>query len=100
MREVGVVEQRVLGRVQRGAQPLVVDLAVTGHPDAQQLPVAARLTHFEQHVLQRVGGGDAAAQVGAVGPLDQGRDGRGVTGVVDHRARAVRHRTGSAPAAR
>ena len=28
--EVGVVEQRVLGRVERRAQPLVVDLAVSG----------------------------------------------------------------------
>ena len=33
--EVGVVEQRVLGRVKRGAQPFVVDLAVAGHPDCQ-----------------------------------------------------------------
>ena len=33
--EVGVVEQRVLGRVERCAQPFVVDLAVAGHADCQ-----------------------------------------------------------------
>jgi hypothetical protein len=33
--EVGVVEQRVLGRVERCVQPFVVDLAVAGHPDCQ-----------------------------------------------------------------
>ena len=60
--EVGVVEQRVLGRVERRAQPLLVDLAVAGHTDREQLPVAAGLTDLEHHVLQRVGGGDLAVQ--------------------------------------
>ena len=93
--EVGVVEHRVLGRFQRGAEALVVDLAVAGHADRQQLPFAAGLAHLEQHVLQRVGGGDLAAEPGAVGPVDQRGDGRGVGGVVHLRPRADR-RSGSA----
>src|SRR6201999_1258213 len=52
--EVGVVEQGVLGRVERGTKPLVVDFAVTGYPDGQQLPVAARLADFQQDVFQGV----------------------------------------------
>ena len=79
--EVGVVEQRVLGRVERGGEPLVVDLAVTGHPHRQQFPLAAGLADLEHHILQGVRGGDGAPQR-AVGPLDQGGDGRGAGGVV------------------
>ena len=41
--EVGVVEQLDLGRVERGLQPLHVHLAVAGHADTQQLPLAAGL---------------------------------------------------------
>ena len=83
--EVVVAEQRVFGRFQRRAQPLVVDLAVARQPDRQQLPVPAGLADLDQDVFQRVGGRDGAAQVGRVGPVHQGGDRRGVTGVVDHR---------------
>ena len=41
--EVRVVEQGVLGGIERGAEPLLVDLAVTRHTDRQQLPFAAGL---------------------------------------------------------
>ena len=49
-------------RVERGAEPLVVDLAVAGHADGEQFPLAAGLTDLQQHVLQGVGGGDLAAR--------------------------------------
>ena len=80
--EVGVVEQRVLGRVKRGAEALLVDLAVARHPDGQQLPLAAGLADLEQDVLQRVGCGDLPSEVDRVGPVHQCRDRRRVRGVV------------------
>ena len=79
--EVGVVEQGVLGGSSAAAEPLLVDLAVAGHPHRQQLPLAAGLADLEHHVLQGVGGGDGAPQT-RVGPLDQRGDGRGAGGVV------------------
>ncbi len=80
--EIRVVEQRVLGGVQRSAESLLVDLAVARHPDGQQFPFTAGLTDLEQNVLQRVGGRDLPAEADSVGPLHQRRDGRRVRGVV------------------
>ena len=82
--EVGVVEHGVFGRIQRCTQALVVDLAITGNADREQLPVTAGLTHLEHHILQGVRRGDRPAEL-SVGPLHECRDGRSVTGVVDHR---------------
>ena len=87
--EVGVVEHRVFGRVERGAEALVVDLTVPGQTDRQQFPVPARRAGLEQDVLEGVGRGDlpipTSGRAGAVGPVDQGGDGRCVAGVVDGR---------------
>ena len=80
--EVGVAEHDVLGRVECGAEALVINLAVTGQADSEQFPLAARNTNLQQHVLECVGGGDGPAQPGAVRPVDQGGDGRGVAGVM------------------
>ena len=82
LREVRIVEQCVIGGLEGGAQSLVVDLAVTGQADRQQLPVAAGGADLEHHVLQRVGCRDGATQPRRVRPIDERCDGRGVTGVV------------------
>src|SRR6202030_4782415 len=72
--EIVVAEQRKFGRIERGAESLVVNLAVTGNPDREQLPLPARGTDLQPHILPRVGGSHRAAQVRRVRPLDQRAD--------------------------
>ena len=64
--EVGLGEQRELGGLERGAEALLVDLTVAGDADAEQFPLAAGLAGLDHDVLQGVGGGDRAAEVGAL----------------------------------
>ncbi|CFE39588.1 Uncharacterised protein [Mycobacterium tuberculosis] len=45
--EIIVVEQRVVSRFQRCAQPFVIDLTVAGHADCQQFGVPSRLSDFD-----------------------------------------------------
>src|SRR5262249_8113789 len=56
--EISVVEQNILDRVQYSAEPLLVDVAITGHTDGQQFPFTTGPADLEQDVLQRVSSGD------------------------------------------
>src|SRR5699024_10458797 len=81
--EVRLVEDRDLGRLERGLDPLHVDLAVAGHTDAEQFPFPARFADLEHDVLERVRGCHLPTEVSRVRPRHQGVDGRGVRGVMD-----------------
>ena len=96
LREVGVIDHGVFGRVECGAEAFVVYLTVTGQPDSEQFPLPTRCANLEQHILECVGGGDGAAQAGGVRPVDQGCDGWSISGVVHRRRRhrIDRHRVG------
>ena len=88
--EVGLLQQRDLGGRDRRLQALHVDLAVAGHADGQQLPaVHAGQAGLDQHVLQRVGGRERAAEARTVQEGDQRLDRRRVRCVVHLRGGLV-----------
>ena len=81
-------------------EPLLVDLAVTGHADGQRLAGAVGVLEHDEDVLERVAGrpGPVVARELLVEVVDQRLDGRGVGRLLDVRGRGVvvRHGGGRA----
>ena len=87
-RELLVVERLDGRRLDLGAQPLLVDLTVTGQSDRQRLARAVGVHEHDEHVLQRVGRGPrppVGSRERAVEVRDERVDRRGVGGVLDVR---------------
>ena len=87
--EVAFVEGLEHGGFNVRAEPLLVDVAISGHSHRQRLGAAVRVAKLDDHVLHRVGGGPLALRAGELGVsvevIDEGLDRGGVGGVRDPR---------------